>query len=136
MEINFKREFVDFDFDALVAHDVIKNNKHLYTSHKQAYMETAKRNLPLYNAYIKDFKLLKSCNHTISGDTITYTFVDERKMQEVKKNIKDILTRQRRDVQNMIAYIKWLNDNINEHNGHNEPKTQKGKRKTLMSMFY
>lgn len=114
MEVDFKKEFINIDFDS----KLLENNNHLinsqdhYVSYKQKYIEETLRNFEEYTKLNESYVQLQ--NKTSETETKTmYTYVDNAKVSDLKQSIKSVVLKQRRILQNFSKYIEYLNSNAN-----------------------
>jgi len=112
MEVDFKEEFINIDFD----NKLLENNNHLinsqehYLSYKQKYIEETLQNYDEYTKMSESYVKLQ--NKTSETETKTmYTYVDNAKVSDLKQSIKSVVLKQRRILQNFLTYIEYLNSN-------------------------
>jgi hypothetical protein len=114
MEVDFRKEFINIDFDA----KLLENNNHLinsqdhYVSYKQKYIKNTLNNFGAYTKLMETYMQIQ--NKTSTTDfKVFFTYVDDSEVTNLKHSIKTIILHQRKMLYNFLLYIEYLNANAN-----------------------
>jgi hypothetical protein len=126
MEVDFKTEFINIDFDKklLENNNQLVNSQNHYVSLKQRYIQDTLLNFKEYTNLEDSLTQLQ--NKTFENDhKVFYTYVDRSKVTDIKQSMKNIVLRQRQMLNNFLKYIEYLNN----HSTLLQPQVIKTKRR-------
>lgn len=112
MIIDFKKQFLDIDFDNILVEDNnhLVNSYDYYVQYKKAYVDTT------FNVYIKYqraalelSKLYEIQKVKLSDTKIIYTYINKKRRENLEKKLVELILSQRQRYANFMAYIENLN---------------------------
>jgi hypothetical protein len=113
MEIDFKKEFITFDFDGILINNnnPLINSYDLYIQYKQKYIISTKKNYESYQKLLKEYKKLNELKYKKENNIIFYTFITSETLDDISSKIKNLIISQKNNLSNFLNYINHLNDN-------------------------
>ncbi len=106
IEIDFKKEFLEYDFDELLGNNVLLYSKEYYLQYKHQYFEKTFRNYELYLELKKNHPQMK--NTVVENNRKIYVF----KARDIDKDkiiqYKQLIIYQRSLKNNFINHIKTI----------------------------
>lgn len=114
--INFKKEFLDIDFDDILNNEnnPLVNSYDYYIKYKKEYLdESFKRFLKYQKTALELNKLYEIKNIKLSSTKVIYTYINKSRIEKLEKTISELIIAQRRIFSNFVLYVKYLNENQN-----------------------
>jgi len=106
----FQEEYLQYNFDVLLfkTNNYLVNSDAHYITQKQRYLDDTMCNI---EAYKRVLPMVKDTYMKIDSDKFYMTIRDKKEIDDLKKEIKDIILRQKRLLNNFLHYIEYLNTN-------------------------
>lgn len=111
-DIDFKSEYIDKDFDAILnkCNNTFVESFDNYIKFKQIYFENTYNNYKNYTELYSKYSELKDKQYIKLSDTkFIYTYIDKNNYNELKNEIKKLLVKQRDLYLNFMSYLDILN---------------------------
>jgi hypothetical protein len=106
----FNKSFINMNFDNLlieVDNNLVNSNEY-YLEYKNKYLTQTRENFEEFKKIIDVFDKLYH-NYSIQNNKYTYTYINNKKYEEIKYSLKVLIDNQRHSLDNFLKYIEFLN---------------------------
>ncbi len=111
--IDFKKDFLEVDFDSILleCNNPLFNSDQHHIKYKNLYFDKAKIACEQFEHLSAELSRLQDVQFLQLSDTkVIRTYVDEQKILDLKQQRKNLVIKQRQELQKTLQYFRQLND--------------------------
>jgi len=116
MNIDFYKEFININFDAILEEcaNSLVNSNDMYLQFKQHYLLESRENFIKFQILSTQYNDLKIKKFQQNGTKFNYTEINNSILNDLKIQLKNLITLQRKHLTHFIEYTHSLNKKISE----------------------
>lgn len=111
LNIDFYNMFININFDTILAdvNNPLVNSKELYLNYKNKYFEQTHKNYSCFLRYNAELQKLKESQYTINTTKYHFVYLDQKRLEKLKNDLKIIILKQNTLFNNFKHYVETLN---------------------------
>ena len=109
MNIDFYEDFINIKFDDILEDNPLVNSNDIYLQFKQHYLLQSRENFIKFQTLCSQYNDLKLKKFQQNGTKVNYTEIDDSELNNLKTQIKNLITLQRSHLTHFINYTHSLN---------------------------
>jgi hypothetical protein len=136
MDVDYYSQYIKLNFDTVLLenNNNLINSQDFYLQYKKNYFEETNMNYQSFQKLNNELKGLLDKESSINGTKYSFVFVDQTRINDLKTQLKNILIKQNKLLDNFNNYIILLNTDQYSFHTPNSTKV-KTKNFSLNSLF-
>lgn len=113
MDVNFYKQYVNINFDEILRenNNPLVTSQTVYLNFRKDYLDKTLQAYDSFNKYNSELQSLESVNGYSSDTKHVYVYKNDKRIQQLRQQIKNIVINQERRFNDFYHYITLLNTN-------------------------
>jgi hypothetical protein len=113
MDVDFYKQYVNINFDEILRenNNPLVTSQTVYLNFKKDYVDKTLQAYDSFNKYNSELQSLENVNGYSSDTKHVYVYKNDKRIQELRQQIKNIVIDQERRFNDFYHYITLLNTN-------------------------